>query len=92
MYLARSHYGAEENAFTCPLLERDLKVGLGSIDVDERNEDGWDGDFGTGDDIGDKGSEWGVLGAARETATATGRGGAAHGVVDGIHDTVDDVF
>lgn len=61
MYLARNHYGAEKNALTCPFFERDLKMRLGSIDIDERNEDCWDRDFGTGEDVGDKSGECGVL-------------------------------
>lgn len=72
MYLACNHYGAKKDALTRPLLERDLKMRLGSIDVDERNEDGGDSDLGTGEDIGDKGGKCGVFRAARESATAAG--------------------
>jgi len=91
-YLARNHYGAKKDALTRPLLERDLKMRFGSVDIDKRNEDGGDGDLGTGEDIGDKGGKCGMFGAARESAAATRRGWTTHGIVDGINDAVDDIF
>jgi len=68
--LARNHYGAKKDALTRPFLERDLKMRPGSIDVDERNEDGGDVDLSTGEDIGDEGDKCSVFRAARESATA----------------------
>lgn len=72
MYLACNHYGAKKDALTRPLLERDLKMRLGSIHVDERNEDGGDVDLGTSEDIGDKGNKCCMFRAARDSATAAG--------------------
>lgn len=51
MYLARNHYSAEKDALARPFLKGDLKVRLGSVDVDERNEDSGDGDLCAGEDI-----------------------------------------
>lgn len=65
---------------------------LCSVDIDERNKDGWDGDFGAGEDIGDKGGECGVLRAARERAPSVGGRGATHGIVDGVNHAVDDIL
>jgi hypothetical protein len=70
--LARNHYGAKKDALTRPFLERDLKMRLGSIDVDERNEDGRDVDFSTGEHIVDEGGKCGMFRAARDSATAMG--------------------
>lgn len=61
MYLARNHDSAKKDALARPFFERDLEMRFGSVDIDERNEDGGNGDLGAGEDIGDKGGKCGML-------------------------------
>ena len=50
-HLVRKDECAEEDALVCPLLERDLDVGLGPLDVDKGHEEGRDLDLGLVDDV-----------------------------------------
>jgi hypothetical protein len=90
-YFGRSHDGAEKNTLKRPFLQGYVKMGLGSIDVDERCEDDGGGYFSAGDDVFDKSGERGYLGPFGH-GVATGRGWTSHGVVDCIYDSVDDIF
>ena len=69
-HLVRKDECAEEDPLIGPLLERDLNVGLGPVDVDEGNEDGRDLDLCLVDDVGHELEEFSVFRVARERAAA----------------------
>jgi len=90
--LACHHDCAKKDALACPFFEGDLEMRFCSIDVDERDKDGWDGDLCTSEDVMDKGDKGGMFGAARVSTTAARGRGAIHGVIDCVYDSVDDIF
>ncbi|KAJ2957462.1 hypothetical protein NUW54_g14596 [Trametes sanguinea] len=53
-YLVGEDKCAEEDALVCPLLEGDLDVWLGAVDVDEGDEEGGDLDLCLVDDVCDE--------------------------------------
>ena len=57
MYLVGKNESTEEDALVGPLLERDLDVGLGPVDVDEGDKDGRDLDLCLLDDVCDEPEE-----------------------------------
>jgi hypothetical protein len=58
--LARKHNCAKEHPFACPLLEGDVQMRLGSIDVNERSEyDGYS-DFRSCNNVRNERREFGV--------------------------------
>lgn len=66
---------AEEDAVEGPVLRLDGQVGLGTLDVDEGDQDVGHGDLGSLDDTRDELGELGVLVVAGERASAGARGG-----------------
>lgn len=65
-YLVRDNEGAEEDALAGPLLECDLEMGLGAVDVGKGDEEGGDLDLGLVDHVCHEGGELGMLGVPRE--------------------------
>jgi hypothetical protein len=68
-------------------------VRLGTVNVDQSGEDGVDGDFGTFDDVANKGGELGVLGATYFRTAPGGRWGwTTHGIIDCFDHIVYKIF
>jgi hypothetical protein len=85
-YFGSTHECAEEHPLQCPLLEGDVEMGLGPVDVDEGGEDHGCGDLCTGEDVRDKGGEGSELGLVGRWASPRGRGQSPHGIVDCVCD------
>lgn len=65
-----SYYeSAKEDTFTSPFLEGNLKMGLGTVDVHEGDQEGWDRYLCTSEDFGHEGCERGVVRVAGDRAT-----------------------
>ena len=47
----------QKYSFMCPLLQSDVEMRLGPVDVDKGAEDGWHRHFSACDDVGDEGGE-----------------------------------
>jgi hypothetical protein len=83
--------GAKKDALQCPLLEGNVEVGLGPVDVYKRRQDDWGSDLRADYDVGHECRE--RLDLARGSgAGLVGRGGgAAHGVVNSFDDSSDNI-
>jgi len=66
--LAREHYSTKENSLTCPLLEGNVQMWLGSINVYERSEYDGDSDFCPSENVRNELCEFDVSRAAHGAA------------------------
>lgn len=90
--LASNDERAKENTFAGPLLECNLEVGLGAVDVHESDQERRDRHLCASEDIGRKGGERAVVGVAREGPPTLGRGRTPHCIVDCVCHSVDDIL
>jgi len=91
-YLASNDERAKENTFAGPLLECNLEVGLGAVDVHESDQERRDRHLCASEDIGHKGGERAVVGVAREGPPTLRRGRTPHCIVDCVCHSVDDIL
>lgn len=89
-YLVSEDKCTEEDALVRPLFEGNLDVWLGTLDVDEGDQEGRDLDLRLVKDVRGELEELGLFRVTRHGAATDGGGGrwASHGVVDGLNDCV----
>ena len=56
-YLGRNDQGTEEDPLVCPLLESDVEMGAGAVEVGEGGEDHWQLNLCASENIVDEGGE-----------------------------------
>lgn len=84
---------AEEDTVQSPFLCLNGEIGLGSLDVDEGNEEVGERDLGSLDNVRDKLSELGVLvGAGNRASARRGGGGYTEGHVYDLSSGLNDMF
>ena len=72
-HLGRNDQGTEEDPLVCPLLESDVEMGAGAVEVGEGSEDHWQLNLCASENIVDEGGERRVVAAALESSAPCGR-------------------
>lgn len=91
-YLASNDERAKEDTFAGPLLERNLQVGLGAVDVHESDQQRRDGYLRASEHIVHKRGERAVVRVAGQRAPTLRRGRTPHCIVDRVCHGVNDIL